>query len=66
MTGFLIAGTASGVGNNHGHARDSRGDAPPWLDRPVFEKRSRLSGDGYLTRISGRSARNLDTWMLDF
>ena len=65
MTGFLIAGTASGVGKTtvtlailaamrrRGLVVQSFKGGPDFLDT------------GHHTRISGRSARNLDTWMLD-
>ncbi len=64
MTGFLIAGTASGVGKTtvalaltaamrrRGLTVQACKGGPDFLDT------------GHHTRISGRVARNLDTWML--
>jgi cobyrinic acid a,c-diamide synthase len=64
MKGFLIAGTASGVGKTtvtlaiiaamrkHGLIVQPFKGGPDFLDT------------GHLTRIAGRTARNLDTWML--
>lgn len=66
MIGFLIAGTASGVGKTTVTlailaAMRRRGIAvQPFKGGPDF------LDAGHLTRISGRTARNLDTWMLDF
>lgn len=64
MKGFLIAGTASGVGKTtatlaitaalrrRGYMVQAFKGGPDFLDT------------GHHTRISGRTARNLDTWML--
>lgn len=64
MRGFLIAGTASGVGKTtvtlaitaamrrRGYVVQPYKGGPDFLDT------------GHHTRISGRTARNLDTWML--
>jgi len=65
MKGFLVAGTASGVGKTtvtlvltaalrrQGYTVQPFKGGPDFLDT------------GHHTRISGRTARNLDTWMLD-
>ena len=64
MKGFLVAGTSSGVGKTtvtlallaairrRGHAVQPFKGGPDFLDT------------GHLTRIAGRAARNVDTWML--
>src|SRR5487761_1093245 len=64
MKGFLVAGTASGVGKTtvtlaitaalrrRSHTVQPFKGGPSYLDT------------GHHTRISGRTARNLDTWML--
>jgi len=64
MKGFLIAGTASGVGKTTVTlaiitAMRRRGSiVQPFKGGPDF------LDTGHLTRIAGRTARNLDTWML--
>jgi cobyrinic acid a,c-diamide synthase len=64
MTGFLIAGTASGAGKTTVTlaliaAMRRRGlVVQPFKGGPDF------LDTGHLTRIAGRAARNLDTWML--
>jgi cobyrinic acid a,c-diamide synthase len=64
MTGFLVAGTASGVGKTTVTlaiiaAMRRRGRiVQPFKGGPDF------LDTGHHTRISGRAARNLDTWML--
>jgi cobyrinic acid a,c-diamide synthase len=64
MRGFLIAGTASGVGKTTVTlaliaAMRQRGlIVQPFKGGPDF------LDTGHHTRIAGRSARNLDTWML--
>ena len=64
MKGFLIAGTASGVGKTTVSlavlaAMRRRGFAvQPFKGGPDF------LDTGHHARISGRTARNLDTWML--
>jgi len=64
MTGFLVAGTSSGVGKTtvtlaiaaalcgRGHVVQLFKGGPDFLDA------------GHHTRIAGRRSRNLDTWML--
>jgi cobyrinic acid a,c-diamide synthase len=64
MKGFLVAGTSSGVGKTtvslaliaalqrRGHIVQPFKSGPDFLDT------------GHLSRISGRTARNVDTWML--
>lgn len=64
MNGFLIAGTASGVGKTTVSLailaclkkRDLR--VQPFKGGPDF------LDTGHLTQIAGRTARNVDTWML--
>jgi len=64
VKGFLVAGTASGVGKTTVslailaamRRRDIR--VQPFKGGPDF------LDTGHLSRISGRTARNLDTWML--
>jgi len=64
MKGFLIAGTASGVGKTTVTlaiiaAMRRRGSVvQPFKGGPDF------LDTGHLTRMAGRTARNLDTWML--
>jgi cobyrinic acid a,c-diamide synthase len=64
MKGFLIVGTASGVGKTTVTlaliaAMRRRGSiVQPFKGGPDF------LDTGHLTRIAGRTARNLDTWML--
>lgn len=64
MKGFLIAGTASGVGKTTvtlaliAALRREGVVVQPFKGGPDF------LDTGHLTRISGRNARNLDTWML--
>ncbi len=64
MKGFLVAGTASGVGKTTVTlaliaAMRSRG----FLVQP-FKGGPDFLDTGHHTRIAGRTARNLDTWML--
>jgi cobyrinic acid a,c-diamide synthase len=64
MNGFLIAGTASGVGKTTvtlaitASLRRQGYTVQPFKGGPDF------LDTGHHTRISGRTARNLDTWML--
>jgi cobyrinic acid a,c-diamide synthase len=64
MKGFLVAGTTSGVGKTTvtlaiiAALRRLRYTVQPFKGGPDF------LDTGHHTRISGRAARNLDTWML--
>jgi cobyrinic acid a,c-diamide synthase len=64
MKGFLVAGTASGVGKTTvtlaliAAMRSRRLTVQPFKSGPDF------LDTGHHTRIAGRAARNIDTWML--
>ena len=64
MNGFLIAGTASGVGKTTvtlaviAAMRQRGAVVQPFKGGPDF------LDTGHHTRVAGRTARNLDTWML--
>jgi cobyrinic acid a,c-diamide synthase len=64
MKGFLIAGTASGVGKTTVTLAISAALRRRGLTVQLFKGGPDFLDTGHHTRISGRAARNIDTWML--
>lgn len=64
MNGFLIAGTASGVGKTTATLAIMSAMRRRGLTVQPFKGGPDFLDTGHHTRISGRAARNLDTWML--
>jgi len=64
MNGFLIAGTASGVGKTTVSLAILAGLRSRGLHVQPFKGGPDFLDTGHLTRIAGRTARNIDTWML--
>ena len=64
MTGVLIAGTASGVGKTTVTLALLAAMRRRGLIVQAFKSGPDFLDTGHHTRISGRTARNLDTWML--
>ena len=64
MTGVLIAGTASGVGKTTVTLALLAAMRRRGLVVQAFKGGPDFLDTGHHTRISGRAARNLDTWML--
>ena len=62
--GFLVAGTASGVGKTTVALAVTSALLARELEVQVFKGGPDFLDTGHHTRISGRVARNLDTWML--
>lgn len=62
--GFLVAGTASGVGKTTVALAITSALIARELQVQVFKGGPDFLDTGHHTRISGRVARNLDTWML--
>jgi cobyrinic acid a,c-diamide synthase len=66
MTGVLIAGTASGVGKTTVTLALLAAMRRRGLIVQAFKGGPDFLDTGHHTRISGRPARNIDTWMLNF
>ncbi len=64
MNGFLIAGTASGVGKTTVSLAVLAGLRNRDLRVQPFKGGPDFLDTGHLTQISGRTARNIDTWIL--
>ena len=64
MTGMLIAGTASGVGKTTVTLAIIAALRARGLAVQAFKGGPDFLDTGHHTRLSGRAARNLDTWML--
>src|SRR5580698_4277269 len=64
MTGLLVAGTASGVGKTTVTLALLAAMRRRGLVVQAFKGGPDFLDTGHHTRISGRAARNLDTWML--
>jgi cobyrinic acid a,c-diamide synthase len=64
MKGFLIAGTASGVGKTTVTLAITAALRRLGYTVQLFKGGPDFLDTGHHTRISGRTARNLDTWML--
>ncbi len=64
MKGFLIAGSASGVGKTTVTLCLIAALRKPGLTVQAFKGGPDFLDTGHHTRISGRRARNVDTWML--
>lgn len=64
MKGFLVAGTASGVGKTTVALAIAAAFTRRGLRVQMFKGGPDFLDTGHHTRISGRTARNIDTWML--
>jgi cobyrinic acid a,c-diamide synthase len=64
VKGFLIAGTASGVGKTTVALAILAAMRRSGMQAQSFKAGPDFLDTGHLTRLSGRTARNIDTWML--
>jgi cobyrinic acid a,c-diamide synthase len=64
MTGFLIAGTASGVGKTTATLAIAAALRARGKVVQLFKGGPDFLDTGHHSRVSGRGARNLDTWMM--